>query len=158
LSASAEEPAPEAKKIVDAFVGRWLGTGTLSVPGAAPAKFEMTLDCRRAAQGRVATCVQSGTLPGEGPFEAILTIAVDDETHVVHFMGANSSGQADDHRCSWKSGRRLECEPLHRTQQGRPITVTLVAEFTDAKTMSSRSVTALSGGTKIVLEGVAKRQ
>jgi hypothetical protein len=99
LSASAEEPAPDAKKIVDVFVGRWLGTGALSVHGAAPAKFEMELDCRRAAQGRVAACVQ-----------------------------------------------------------GQPITVTLVAELTDARTMFSRSVTTLPSGGKIVLEGVAKRR
>jgi hypothetical protein len=157
LSASAEEPL-DAKKIVDAFVGSWSGTGTLTAPGAQPVRFPVALECKRAAGGRVANCVQSGTLPGEGAFEAILIIAVDDETRVVHFMGANSTGQADDHKCSWKSGKRLECEPLKRTQAGQPISVTMVADFLDPSTMSSRSVTTLAGGAKIVMEGVVKRR
>jgi hypothetical protein len=152
------EPAtpPEIKKTVDAFVGRWVLTGTSTEAGAkAPVKFEMTLDCKRAALGAAVTCSFAGQMPGVGPIEASAVIGYDPEEKVVRWMEISSTGKYHDHRGRWKNNE-IEFEPLGYSVSGKKATEYLRIAFPASGKLTLTSTTQTPEG-KSVLECTGDR-
>jgi hypothetical protein len=74
---SAPPPPPELKKTVDAFVGKWVYETTVTMPGGKPVKTKLSVDCRKTALGKAVSCLWSGNIPGDGPFEGTAVLGFD---------------------------------------------------------------------------------
>ena len=148
--------APEIKKTVDAFVGHWIITGTDTEPGdKAPVKFELTLDCERAALGAAVTCRFAGRLPDVGPIEAAAVIGYSPDEQVVRWMEISSTGEYHDHKGRWK-GDEIEFEPLEYSVSSKKATEYLRIGFPASGKLTLTSVTETTEG-KSVLECTGKK-
>jgi hypothetical protein len=146
----------EIKKTVDAFFGHWIITGTDTEPGAkAPAKFELTLDCKRTALGAAVTCGFFGKLPNVGPIEAAAVIGYSPEEKVVRWMEISSTGEYHDHRGRWKADE-IDFEPLEYSVSGEKATEYLRIGFPASNKLRLTSVTETAEG-KSVLECTGER-
>ena len=152
--------APEAKRVVDRFVGTWKLDGTATgLPGAkGPAKATETVDCRRAAGGLVVSCTGRGKLEGVGDVEDVLLVTFDSGARNVRLIGMSSTGEVHDHVCAWKDDATLACELLSITMDGQPATVDLQFSWKDAKHMTFRETTTAKDGAKIAFEGNGSRR
>jgi hypothetical protein len=148
-------PAPELKKTVDAFTGKWVYDATVTMPGSQPAKTQLKVDCRKAALGKAVTCVLTGNIPGEGPFEGTAVIGYDTFSKSVHYMGIMSDEEVHDHKCAWK-GDALTCEPLHAGLGGGPVTEDLSFTF-NGKQATFSSLCTFPDGSKASFVGTGKR-
>lgn len=147
---------PEVKKTVDAFLGRWVLTGTDTEPGAkAPVHFEITIDCKPAALGAAVTCGFAGQIPGVGPIEAASVIGYSPDEGLVRWMEISSTGEYHDHKGRWK-GDTIEFESLTYSIAGKEATEYLSVSFTSAGKMTLKSVTETVDG-KSILECAGER-
>jgi hypothetical protein len=154
---TAPPPPAELKKTVDAFAGHWMFDGMVTVPGGAPTKMKMDMDCKKTALGKGVACAGKATIPGLGPWQGSFMVGYDTHGKQVHFMGLTSDEEVHDHRCTWKGESTLACDPLKGGMGGQPVTEDLV--FTaGAKTLAFKSTTTLPDGGKIVFEGNGKRK
>lgn len=158
--ARAEEPAPpppEVKKTVEAFAGNWLFDGSVTVPGGAPTKMKMKMDCQKTALGKGVACSGNANIPGLGPWQGSFMVAYDQFAKQVHFMGVTSDEEVHDHKCLWKSDTSLVCETLKGGLGAQPATEDL--NFTvGPRMLAFKSVTTLKDGSKIDFEATAKRR
>jgi len=146
----------QIKKTVDAFVGHWIISGRETAPSAkAPAKFELTLNCRRTALGAAVTCGFASKLPDVGPIEAAAVIGYSPDEQVVRWMEISSTGEYHDHRGRWK-GDEIDFEPLAYSVSGQKATEYLRIGFPANGKLNLTSVTETSEG-KSVLECTGKR-
>jgi hypothetical protein len=146
----AEKPvAPGIKKTVDAFVGKWSLSTTVTPPGAAPVTFPEVVDCKRAAMGRALACVDTSTMPGMGATEYAYLIGYDGETDTVHMFAIGSPGEVHDHKCAWKSDTALDCEPHVGTVGGVASTETLSFVFA-GNALTLNATTAGPDGSVVV--------
>jgi hypothetical protein len=147
--------APEIKKTVDAFLGRWTLQSSMTPPGAQPIKFVETIDCKKAALGRGVYCRDTYKVPGMGAMEYNYLIAYDTDSKLVHMLALGSSGEVHDHKCSWKSETEISCQPLKGMIDGKPMTED-VAFTVEGKTLKvAGGVTTAEGNIKF--EGTGKR-
>jgi hypothetical protein len=156
--ARAEAPAPpppELKKTVEAFAGKWVYDATVTMPGGKPEKTQLTADCHKSALGKAVTCMLSGNMPGEGPFEGSALIGYDTFGKSVHYMGIMSDEEVHDHKCSWR-GNTLACEPLKGGLGGGPVTEDLTFTF-DGKASTFTSICSFPDGSKATFMGSGKR-
>ena len=114
---------------MEAFVGTWNLRTTMTLPGAPPATFDEKVECRKAAMGRAVACVDTATVPGMGATEYAYLLGYDAETSAVHMFAIGSPGEVHDHKCAWTNAATLDCEPLHATMAGSPVTEALSFVF-----------------------------
>jgi hypothetical protein len=134
-------PSPEAKKAVDAFEGHWVLDGTVAMPGAAPAKAVLKMDCKKTAGGKAVACTFSG------PFEGSALVAYDFYSKAVHFMAVTSDDEVHDHKCQWQGDQKLVCDPLKAGMSGMAITEEL--EFSSApKKLALKAIVTMPDGGK----------
>jgi hypothetical protein len=152
---TAPPPAPELKKTVDAFAGKWVYDTTVTMPGGKPVKTKLMVDCRKTALGKAVSCQWSGNIPGDGPFEGTAVVGYDTFGKSVHFMGIFSDEEVHVHKCAWK-GSTLACEPLKGGMGGGPITEEFSLTF-DGNASSFTSVCTFPDGGKATFEGKATR-
>lgn len=134
-------PAPEVRKTVEAFEGRWTLHGTIVMPGAAPQAATLKMDCRKTAKGKAVACTLSG------PFEGSALVAYDAYSKAVHFMAVTSDDEVHDHKCHWQGAERLVCDPLKGGMAGMAITEEL--EFSAGrKQLSLKAVMTMPDGGK----------
>jgi hypothetical protein len=152
---SAAPPAPELKKTVDAFAGKWVYDTTVTMPGGKPVKTKLSMDCRKTAAGKAVSCLWSGNIPGDGPFEGTAVVGFDTFGKSVHFMGIFSDEEVHDHKCAWK-GNTLGCETLKGGMGGGPVTEDISLSFDGNKSTFS-SVCAFPDGGKATFEATGKR-
>ena len=131
---------PEVKRTADAFLGRWVLTGTDTEPSPqAPVHFNLTIDCKPAALGAAVSCSFVGRLPGVGRVEASSVIGYSPDEQVVRWMEISSTGEYHDHRGQWK-GDVIEFEPLEFSISGKKATEYLSIGFPSAGKLTLRSV------------------
>ena len=157
MSAHAQEKpvAPEIKRTVDAFLGRWTMQSSMTMPGGQAVKFVEEFDCKKAALGRGVYCVDTYKVPGMGPMEYNFLIAYDVDSKLVHVFALGSPGEVHDHKCSWKSETELSCQPLKGMMDGKPITEDVGFSW-DKGTFKVAGAVATADG-DIKFEGVGKR-
>jgi len=147
---------PDVKRTTDAFLGRWVLTGTDTEPSPqAPARFNLTIDCKPAALGAAVNCSFVGRLPGVGRVEASSVIGYSPDEQVVRWMEISSTGEYHDHRGQWK-GDVIEFEPLEFSISGKKATEYLSIGFPSAGKLTLRSVTETGEG-KSILECAGTR-
>jgi hypothetical protein len=152
---SAPPPAPELKRTVDAFAGKWLYDTTITMPGGKPVKAKLTMDCRKTALGKGVSCLWSGNIPGDGPFEGTAVVGYDTFGKKVHFMGIFSDEEVHDHACAW-SGNELKCEPLKGGMGGGPVTEEFSLNF-DGNNSSWVSICTFKDGSKGTFDAKGRR-
>jgi hypothetical protein len=152
---SAPPPPPELKKTVDAFAGKWVYDTTVTMPGGKPVKAKLSMDCRKTALGKGVSCLWSGDIPGDGPFEGTAVVGYDTFGKSVHFMGIFSDEEVHDHKCAWK-GNELACETLKGGMGGGPVTEDMSFAF-DGNKSSFKSVCSFPDGGKATFEATGKR-
>jgi len=148
-------PAPELKKTVDAFAGKWLYDTTITMPGGKAVKAKLSMDCRKTALGKAVSCLWSGNIPGDGPFEGTAVVGYDTFGKSVHFMGVFSDEEVHDHKCAWK-GNDLQCELLKGGMGGGPVTEDFSLKF-EGNRSSFLSICTFGDGTKTTFEASGKR-
>jgi hypothetical protein len=120
-------PPPEVKKTVNALVGHWKLTATMTAQDGKPTKFTQTLDCTTAALGHAVTCVDRSDIPGVGRVEYSWLAGYDAAAKAVHIFVIGSPGEVVDHKCSWQEDKLLAC----RSYRGKDATqVTEEVSFT----------------------------
>ncbi len=153
-SAPPPPPAPELKKTVDAFMGKWVYDTTITMPDGKSEKAKLTMDCKKTAVGKAVSCAWSGKL-SDGPFEGTSVVGYDTFGKAVHFMGIFSDEEVHDHKCMWK-GNSLQCEPLKGGMSGGPVTEDFSLTF-EGKTSSWKSICTFQDGGKATFEATGKR-
>jgi hypothetical protein len=150
---NAPTPTPEIKRTVDAFVGRWVLTGTDMEPGAkTPAAVHATVDCRSAALGAAVNCLIVADV-SETHVEAATVIGYSPEERVVRWMEISSSGEYHDHRGRW-NGNEIQFDPLTYTNAGAQLTEHLTVVFPAAGGMAWQVTTDTSEGpSRLLLKG-----
>jgi hypothetical protein len=150
-------PPPEVKKTTDAFVGSWATEATMEMGGKTEKVSKLKMDCQKIALGGGAYCSMAAK-SSMGPMEQSCMAAYDPEGKAMHFMCVTSMGEVHDHKCNWTDDKTLTCEPYKGTMGGKPMTEDVTFSWTDAKTMSSTSVTTMGDGTKMTFVATGKRK
>jgi hypothetical protein len=149
-------PTAEQKRAVDAFQGSWVFNSTITPPGAAPVKAELTMSCVPTAGGRATRCLLGGEIPGFGPMDAAVLVGVDRLDDKVHFMAMTSDDELHDHVCTWRDAKNLVCEQLKGGLGGQPITEDLSFAF-DGDKGSFSSVIQFADGSKMLFDAPGSR-
>jgi hypothetical protein len=126
--ANGDAAPPEVARTVAAFVGRWTLDVTDTEPGAAPAHFPLTLECRRTALGAAVACDITADVPDAGPIEASLVVGYSPDERQVRWMEISSTREYHDHHGVWR-GDAIEFEQLRYTVDGAQATEHLKVEF-----------------------------
>ena len=155
--ATAAAPAPEIKKTVDAFAGRWVMDTTVTAPGSPPQKAPLKVDCRPTANGKAVTCDMSGNIPGSGPMEAAFIVGFDTFGKRVHFMAMTSDEEVHDHVCQWTNASTLACDPLKGGLMGDSVTEDLVIT-SEGQKLAFKSMMTLKDGSRIGFDAVGRRK
>ena len=157
-SAPAAPPMPpEVKKTVDAFNGKWVFDGVVSMEGK-QVKGKITIDCKKIALGNAVMCTMKGTLPGFPPEDNGVMVGYDMGGKVVHFMAMTTGGEMHDHKCQWKDEKTLSCDPLaYIAMDGSAATEDLSFSWSDPKTSSFKALITV-GSMKVTFEGAGKRK
>lgn len=150
------EPTADQRRAVDAFAGQWVYHTTITAPGAAPVKADITMNCTKTARGRALVCSFKGDVPGTGPLDAGVLIGADPLDGKVHFMAMTSDDELHDHICAWKDSKNLMCDPLRGGLGGQAITEDLSFAF-DGDNGSFKSLTHLGDGTQVLMEAAGPR-
>jgi hypothetical protein len=153
---AAGRPTAEQTRAVQAFLGQWVYDSTITLPGSAPVKAELTLSCKEAAAGRAALCAFGGEIPGIGPMDASILVGADRLDNKVHFMAITSDDELHDHVCSWRDEKNLECVPLKAGLGGQPVTEELSFAFDGARG-SFKSVIHQADGSAVVFDAPGQR-
>ncbi len=141
--------APEVKKAVEAFAGRWTLDGAVTMPGAGPKKVALKLDCKKTGMGKAVACTMSGA------FDGSILVAYDLYSKAVHFMAVTSDDEVHDHKCHWQGDQKLVCDPLKGGMGGMAITEDL--EFTvGPKKLAFKAVVTMPDGSKGTCEFMSK--
>src|SRR6266852_6178219 len=119
---SSAGPTAEQQRAVDAFAGNWLYHSTITAPGAAPIRADLTMACNKTAGGRADVCTFTGEVPGTGTLDAGILIGLNRLDNKVHFMAMTSDDELHDHVCAWRDAKKLVCDPLQAGLGGQPIT------------------------------------
>jgi hypothetical protein len=149
-------PTDSQKRAVDAFAGSWVFHSTITPPGAAPIKADLTMNCSKTAGGRAVQCLLVGEIPGVGPMDAAVLVGVDRLDDKVHFMAMTSDDELHDHVCAWRDSKNLVCEQLKGGLGGQPITEDLSFAF-DGDKGSFSSVIQFADGSKMVFDAPGSR-
>jgi hypothetical protein len=149
--------APELKKTVDAFAGRWSFDGTLTLPDGKSKALTSKLTCSKVANGKAVSCLEEGHAADLGPSQSAFLIGYDTFGKRVHFMAITSDEAVHDHPCTWTSERDLTCEPLKGGMNGAPITEQFVVSF-DGSTASIKVRTTMPDGSVMLVNLKGKRE
>jgi hypothetical protein len=155
--AAGPTPPAEVAQTVAAFTGRWVLDGTEVLPGSAPKKARMKLDCTTTALGRGVVCLGTGSSAGTGPWQGAFLIGYDMHTGRVHVMAVTSDESVHDHLCTWKTKTELACDPLKASMGGKPITEDL-GFIADTKTLTLKVAVHLEDGSRVTFEVAGKRR
>ena len=150
-------PPAEVKRTVDAVVGRWSGSMTANIPGAEPATFGWSIDCKTAALQAGALCTMEGH-PAFGAIEQACLVAYDPVGEAVHYMCVTSMGEVHDHKGHWKDERAVVFEPLVGGLEGKTMTETITWTFPGPGRMTTLSVVTLPDGSAMSFEFEGKRE
>jgi hypothetical protein len=148
---------PETKRTVEAINGVWKGRLTANVPGALPASFDWTMDCKPVALDTGALCSNGGRASIGVMAESCL-LAYDPEGKAVHYMCVTSMGEVHDHKGKWTDQKTIEFEPLVAGMMGQSITETLKWHFPDSETIDKISEVKLRDGSVMRFEFRGKRR
>lgn len=151
-------PAPEIRKTVEAFVGDWISKTTTTMPGAAPVKAKIPNKCRSVAADSAVVCESQATVPGVGELGMASLVSYDRESKEVYFMAVSSMGIVQQHKCTWKDDKHLDCRPLAATMMGQPVTKVLSMDWPDARTSHFKSATTMKDGKTVTFEGTGTRK
>jgi hypothetical protein len=148
--------APELKKTVDAFAGRWALAGSLTLPDGKAKPVKTRLTCTKAAGGKAVSCTEDGEVVGLGPMHAAYLVGYDTFTKRVHFMAMTSDEAVHDHPCTWKDERVLACEPLKAGMNGQPITEEFSVSF-EGRGVAIKATVILPDGGHMLVDIKGKR-
>jgi hypothetical protein len=154
---AAPPPPAELTRTVEAFLGRWVIAGWLTMPGGARQKANGTMDCKKTALGKAVVCAEEDEIPGLGRSQATFLVGYDTLGKNVHFMGMTSGEEVHDHKCLWKAPTTLACDPLAGGSGGQPITEEL-GFVADGKTLSIKSTMILKDGNRTVFEATGRKK
>jgi len=147
---------PEIRKTVEAITGVWKGQMTATIPGAPPASFSWTMDCKPVALNTGALCTNSGTA-SIGEMSESCLLAFDPEGSAVHYMCVTSMGEVHDHKGKWTDLKTIDFEPLQAGMMGQQVTETLKWHFDDNQTLDKTSEVRLPNGAVMHFRFVGKR-
>jgi carbon monoxide dehydrogenase subunit G len=156
-SAAEGAPAPELKRTVAAFAGKWIMDTTITAPGGPPQKTQLTTTCRETAGGKAVSCDMVGKVPGAGPMEAAFIVGFDTFGKRVHFMAITSDEEVHDHVCRWTDATTLACDPLKGGLMGDAITEDLVVT-SGPQRLSFKSTMTLKDGGRVLFEAAGRRK
>jgi hypothetical protein len=141
---------PEVKKTVDAFVGKWTGTSTITAPGKAPETVNVNVNCTKVALGAAVSCdLKSQGQATMRPDQTCL-IAYDIDGNNVHLMCAMASGEVRDFQGAWSGDTRVQFQPLKTNAiamgGGGPATTALTFDWPSRGTFVLHSRSTLANG------------
>ncbi|MBZ0270633.1 DUF1579 domain-containing protein [bacterium] len=135
--AMAPTPSPDALRTVAAFSGTWVYDSTFTEQGKEPAKFPLTVNCKKVVDGQGSYCEGNATMP-TGPWSGSFLISWDPFTKKIHFYSLTSDGERHLHVCQWKSKTDLACDTLKAGLGETPVSEDLTFMFNeDASTFAS---------------------
>jgi hypothetical protein len=105
LAAADPKPAPTDAKLAQ-LVGRWEGTGSLTLNGK-PRAFKATLRCERAVLGPAISCAMSAVLADGTTYDEVQLLGHDDATDTYHLFSINNWGEAYDHAAKWTDAAKV---------------------------------------------------
>ena len=156
VKAPAVSRLPEVTKTVERIIGVWKGEMTANIPGAPPASFGWTMDCKAVALKAGALCTNGGTASIGEMAESCL-LAFDPEGKAVHYMCVTSMGEVHDHKGKWTDLNSIDFEPLEAGMMGQQVTETLKWRFDDNGTIDKTSEARLPNGTVMQFRFKGKR-
>jgi hypothetical protein len=145
-------------RTVGALEGRWVTSGTLTIPGKSPIQISnVVYECKKIANGKGLQCMHGYTAPDEGRIEEAALIGVDPQSGMVHRYSMNSKGEMQDFQGIWTDDRTLTLDaPVFL--DGRPATGHLTMTFPTPDQLSIRKVAHYAGGEQASFEVTGKRE
>jgi hypothetical protein len=155
--ASAETGGPPAEvKRLERFLGKWKGTGKVTIEGKST-DVTMTLDCTRVAGGWGVQCrFLAKGVPGMPTYDGMSILGWDAGTSTVHWYWITNAGETHDHHGTWTGADTLDV-PHTGMANGKPLKETFTLTFKSPKEIAFTAVTTRGGQVGESFEGTFKK-
>ena len=138
--------SPEVKKVVEANLGHWNLTGTLTDPNSkTPSRLTVTIQCEAAALGMAVSCRVASDETGGGHAETVSIMGYSPDDQLVHLMEVSSSGSYHEHKGRWK-GNVIQFERMVKVVAGKRIVEEFSIGFPSPGTITIKSVEETAEG------------